>query len=267
MASRRSKRQEPENHERWLISYADFITLLFAFFVVMYALSSLNEGKYKVFSASLVSIFGSSEANRANNQQAGEQQLLLKSLVERRDARQGERMRKQQEAMRGVAKNLQQILSAQVSSGQMQVSHTRRGVVLDIRASTLFDTGDATLRKESISTLAEVAGILAAGDQSIEIEGYTDDIPINSEKYPSNWELSSARASSVARLFIDYSVPAERLTVVGSAANRPVASNASAEGRALNRRVTVTLLSPEFDRHQPESLDAVQVEPAVRASE
>lgn len=248
--ARRPKRPDPENHERWLISYADFITLLFAFFVVMYALSSLNEGKYKVFSASLLTVFGNAQSSQLGiTTQPTQQEMLMKALVDRRDAREGERMRKQQERMREMAKSLGQVLASQVANGQVKISQSTRGVVLDISASALFNTGEAELQKKSIPAMAEVAGILASGEQAIEVEGYTDDVPIKTARFPSNWELSSARASSVVRLFTDYGVAADRLTVVGSAANSPVAPNDTQEGRARNRRVTVTILSPAFERH------------------
>jgi chemotaxis protein MotB len=243
--ARRPKRVERDNHERWLISYADFITLLFAFFVVMYAISAVNVEKYKIFSAALTSVFGKQTGARSEiSETGGEQEALLKSLVDRRNARLGERLRKQQEYMQGVASGLNQAMAAQIASGQVSVTSTSRGVVLEINASALFNQGEAELQSSSIKTMSRVAQILGQGDQNIEVEGYTDDTPIKNARFPSNWELSSARASSVVRLFIEHGVAAARLTAVGSAANRPVAPNNTAEGRARNRRVTVTILSP-----------------------
>lgn len=251
--ARRPKRPDRDNHERWLISYADFITLLFAFFVVMYAISSLNEGKYKVFTASLITAFGKQGGAKSDViVPITEQDLLLKSLVDRRNAKQGEKARKQQEYMRSVANNLNQVLSSLVTSGQVTVTQTNRGVVMDINASALFKTGEAELQKDAVRVMSEVARILAQGDQSVEVEGYTDDIPIKTTRFPSNWELSSARASSVVRLFIEQNVAAERLTVVGSAANRPIAANDTPEGRTRNRRVTVTILNPALERPAPQ---------------
>lgn len=247
--ARRKKRPERDNHDRWLISYADFITLLFAFFVVMYALSSLNEGKYKVFSASLITAFGDQGASRSQViMPLNEQDMLLRSLVDRRNAKQAERLRKQQEYMQTVAKTLNQVMATLVTSGQVSVLQTSRGVVLDINASALFNQGDAEIQSGAIKILSEVAKVLEQGDQAIEIEGYTDDAPIKTARFPSNWELSSARASSVVRLFIEHGVPGVRLTAVGSAENRPVAPNTTPEGRARNRRVTVTLLAPAAER-------------------
>ena len=244
----------PDNLDRWLVSYADFITLLFAFFVVMYAISSVNEGKYKVFGASLIEAFSNlGKIKQEANMPISQNDILLKSLVDRRNAKLAEKLRKQQEYMQRVAQNLNQVMAPLVTSGQVSVTQTSRGVVLDINASALFDQGIAELQSSSVKTLIEVAKILGTGDQSIEIEGHTDDVPIKTPRFPSNWELSSARASSVARLFIEHGVAAERLTVVGSAANHPVAPNNTPEGRARNRRMTVTLMSSAMERSPQQS--------------
>ena len=241
--------QDPDNLDRWLVSYADFITLLFAFFVVMYAISSVNEGKYKTFGSSLTAAFGGFGAPNSDTVTLPPQNdTLLKSLVERRNAKLAEKLQKQQEYMQRVAKNLNQVMTPLVTSGQVSISQSGRGVVLEINASALFNQGDAELQSASLKTLSEVASILGTATQAIEIEGYTDDVPIKTPRFPSNWELSSARASSVARLFIEHGIVAGRLTVVGSASNNPVARNDTPEGRARNRRMTVTLLSSELER-------------------
>ena len=246
--SRPSRRYDYENHERWLISYADFITLLFAFFVVMYAISSVNEGKYKTFGASLTSAFSGS-SKLENITALSDQDLLLKVLVERRNARTAEeRQRKQQEFMQVVAKNLNRVMAPLVNNNQVNITTTKRGVELEINASALFKESEAGLQDEAAKILAELAHVLAQSDQAIEVEGHTDSSPINTPQFPSNWELSSARASSVVHLFIQHGVTATRLTAVGSADNHPIVSNDTPEGRARNRRVTVTLLVPGTER-------------------
>ena len=240
--------------DRWLVSYADFITLLFAFFVVMYSISSVNESKFKVFGSAMTDAFnGLGKAKTQPIMPLNQSDALLKSLVDRRNAKLVEKVRKQQEYMKTVAKNLNEVMAPLVTSGQVSVSQTSKGVVLEINASALFDQGDADLHNDSIKTLSEVARILGEGDQAIEIEGHTDNVPIKNMRFPSNWELSSARACSVARLFIDHGIISARLTVVGSAANHPVATNDTPEGRAHNRRMTVTLMSSviEHPAQQP----------------
>ncbi|HAF45587.1 MAG TPA: flagellar motor protein MotD [Gallionellaceae bacterium] len=244
--ARRPKRPEHDNHERWMVSYADFITLLFAFFVVMYGISSVNEGKYKVFGAAINKAFGTkSSETEGGSIRLTEEEIYFKSLVDRRNARLADKQRKQNERMQNLARNLDQSMAEFVKKGQMNVSQTGRGVELEINASALFNVGEAALQAEARQTLAAVAKQLSAEEFAIEVEGHTDNQPISTAQFPSNWELSSARASSVVRLFIEQGIVAKRLTAKGAADNRPVLSNDTPEGRTRNRRVTITVLTPE----------------------
>lgn len=246
--ARRAKRQGPDNHDRWLVSYADFITLLFAFFVVMYALSSVNEGKYKVFNVSMSQAFGTQgAAAEGGTMKLTEQEMYFKSLVDRRNARLAEKQRKLNERMQKLNETLTTKMAGFVKNGQMTVSQSNRGVTLDINASMLFKPGEAAVQAEAVQTLADVAKILSEEDMSIEVEGHTDNIPISNSQFPSNWELSSARASSVVRLFIEQGIVATRLKATGLADNIPVQENSTIEGRARNRRVAVTVLAPEAE--------------------
>lgn len=241
---RRAKRDHPDNHERWMVSYADFITLLFAFFVVMYGISSVNEGKYKDFSVSMGQIFGqNAKEGEGVLIRLNEDERYLQSLIDRRNARLAEKQRKQNARLQQLSDRLNDKLAGFVNKGAMSVSQNERGVTLDINASMLFLQGDAAVQAEAVATLTDVARILATEDMPIEVEGYTDDLPINTPQFPSNWELSSARASSVVRLFIEQGIEASRLKAVGHADNAPVAANDTPEGRARNRRVTVTVLA------------------------
>jgi chemotaxis protein MotB len=248
--SRRSRRQDEENHERWLISYADFITLLFALFVVLYAISKVDENKYKVFGSSLSFAFGSASLGKPGIVDPSkpiaqtEQELLLKSLVDKRNARLAEQQRKQNDSMQSMVNNLNQVMAPLLKSNLVTVTQTPRGVVVDINASALFDQGEATIQRTAARTLNAVAKVLEPGTEAIEVEGHTDDIPIFTPQYPSNWELSAARASSVVRLFVEQGVAAERLRAVGLASYHPIGNNETAEGRARNRRVTVTIVAP-----------------------
>lgn len=246
--ARRRKRAEHDNHDRWLVSYADFITLLFAFFVVMYSISSVNEGKYKTFSDSLSHAFNKQSSTASNTPVLNQQEQMLKALVDRRTARLGEQQRKVQERMKALADGLSQVMAPMINQGLVSVSQTKRGVVIDVSASSLFRTGDAALQPEALGVLRQVAAVLRQEDQPIEVEGHTDDVPIKTTQFPSNWELSSARASSVVRMLIDNGIPAQRLVVVGLASNQPLAANDSLENRARNRRVTITIVSPNVDR-------------------
>ena len=244
--ARRPKRHEHDNHERWMVSYADFITLLFAFFVVMYGISSVNEGKYKVFSISVNKAFGTdSQVSEGGTVRLSEQEMYFKSLVDRRNARLAEKQRKQDERMQKLAQTLNETMAPFVKNGQMNVTQTNRGVELEINANALFNPGEAEIQSEAKKILADAAKVLEQNEFAIEVEGHTDNMPISNNRFPSNWELSSARASSIVRMFIDQGVVTKRLKAVGAADNKPVVSNDTAEGRARNRRVTITVLTPE----------------------
>jgi chemotaxis protein MotB len=248
--ARRKKRIEHDNHDRWLISYADFVTLLFAFFVVMYSISSVNENKYKIFSNSLSIAFSNQSSEAADTVVPSQPTDLLRALVDRRTARLGEQQRKIQERMNHIASGLSNVMSPLIKQGMVEVNPVRRGIVLDISASSLFKTGEAVLQPESLPVLLEVSKVLSTEQLPIEVEGHTDDIPISTLQFPSNWELSSARAASVVRKLIENGVPENHLSVVGLASTHPLVPNDSPEHRARNRRVTITILSPNSERLQ-----------------
>jgi chemotaxis protein MotB len=242
----RKKYDEPhDNHDRWLVSYADFVTLLFAFFVVMYAISVVNEGKYRVLSDALGSAFGGRDA-AAKNEKAQVQPvaLPLASIIAHRHA---EAARREKERLNMLAQQLSRTLAPLVKAGKVRVTQTGRGVSVEINASVLFDSGDARLNGDSVEALRAVAGLLKDDTHAIQVEGHTDNVPIANPLFPSNWELSATRASSVVRLFIDNGVAERRLTAVGHGANKPVASNNDAVGRARNRRVAVTIIAATPD--------------------
>lgn len=245
--ARKKYHEEHENHERWLISYADFITLLFAFFVVMYAISVVNEAKYKIFAESLGKALGGRGAVNVSSQASvvAAPTVSLSTLVQRRRA---EALRREREVMRKLAVKLSDTLAPLVKEGKVRVTQSSIGVSVEINASVLFDPGDATLARESDQALRALAVLLRDDPHAIQVEGHTDTTPIASGLFQSNWELSAVRASSVIRLFNDSGVAATRLTAVGHAANVPAASNDTQEGRARNRRVTVMILSALPDK-------------------
>ncbi|MFN3985957.1 MAG: flagellar motor protein MotD [Rhodocyclaceae bacterium] len=257
MGRRRKPVEEHENHERWLVSYADFITLLFAFFVVMYSLSSINEGKYKVLSDSLVSAFRSININ-----EQGQQIILppvvpptaLPTVVNRPspESSRDNRRTDQVQRMRSMADEIRRVLEPLTRSGQVTVTEGAHGISVEINASVLFAPGEAALGPAAAAPLRAVAQVLAEADFPIKVEGHTDNIPISTFRFPSNWELSSARASSVVRLFIDAGVAAGRLTAAGYSDQRPIEDNASEAGRARNRRVTILIESLFAEPEEPE---------------
>ncbi len=239
MARKRYDDGAQENHERWLISYADFVTLLFAFFVVMYAISIVNEGKYAVLSEALGDAFGGrSVAPQAHT--SVEPVLPLSHIVNRKRL---EAARRERERMEILAKDLTATLMPLVKSGQVRVTQNARGIGIELNASVLFDQGEATLQQEAREVLGAVAGLLKDAPQRIEVEGHTDNLPITNERFASNWELSAVRAASVVRLFIESGVQDVRLSAIGHGSTRPVAPNDTPANQARNRRVAVMILA------------------------
>lgn len=250
--ARKKYDEEGDNHDRWLVSYADFITLLFAFFVVMYALSSINEGKYRVLSNSLVNAFGGVHTAPIKGEPPTVVPSLPRGLPPVRP-RGVETLRREKEKLTGMARDIQSVMAPLVEQGKVRVTQTDRGVNVEINASVLFPTGDARLSDGSAEVMKAVAEVLRNDDHTIQVEGHTDSIPIKNAKFPSNWELSVVRASSVIRLFIDSGVAESRLTAIGHGPTQPVASNDTAEGRMRNRRVSVMVLArlPEIEKEVP----------------
>ncbi len=249
--ARRTRHEEHDNHERWLVSYADFITLLFAFFVVMYAISSVNEGKYKVLSESLVNAFknvppSSASPLSGSPSQTGTAPKLI-ALAPAGEAKNDAKAEAQARKMQNMAGNLKQSLGSYIDKGKVRVTHSKRGVAIEINDSILFDPARAELQRDSVAMLRAVSDMVKDTDNLIQIEGHTDNQPIRSPQYPSNWELSSARAASVVRLFADSGIAPQRLVVIGYGDQRPVESNDKIEGRARNRRVTLNILADSRD--------------------
>ncbi len=253
--ARKKAPEEHENLERWLVSYADFITLLFAFFVVMYAISSVNEGKYRVMSDSLISAFKEPQSSdkliemntKHPEVMSGTGKPIGKNVPQPRQtpeaANSTPERQKAAESMKKVAKTVLQAMQPLIQNGQVRVTQSPRGVTVEINASVLFKSGEAILQPQSTEALAAVAQVLSSVENPIQVEGHTDNIPINAPNFPSNWELSSSRAGSVVRLFTERGVPAARMVAIGYADNRPVDTNATVDGRSRNRRVNVLILN------------------------
>lgn len=247
MGRRRAHEEEHENHERWLVSYADFITLLFAFFVVMYAISSVNEGKYRVLSNSLVSAFRNVTNNAEGLQivplaavSGGIPQMKPQKQAPQRDEPARAELRQK---MQNMADEVRRVLAPLVQDGQVSINEGPFGISIEINASALFAPGEAVLSADAVRALRAVGEVVAQGDFPIKIEGHTDTLPISNQLFASNWELSAVRASSVVRLFVETGVDARRLTAAGYADQRPVAENSTAEGRSRNRRVAILIES------------------------
>lgn len=251
MVRRRRREEETENHERWLVSYADFITLLFAFFVVMYAISSVNEGKYRVVSNALNVAFKNVAVTNTGGQPVtviqGPPPLPIRPNVSRQEKIAEQKKVEQRKKMKNVADEIKDTLQPLIAQGKVKLLETSRGVTVEINDSILFSPGQATLQSASVSAMRAIASVLARADFPITIEGHTDNIPIATTQFPSNWELSAVRATTVLRLFNEGGVGSERLTAIGYGDTRPVETNTSIEGRARNRRVSILI-----DSNRPE---------------
>ncbi len=242
---RRSRRESNEHSDRWIVSYADFITLLFAFFVVMYAISTLNESKYRVISDSLLQAFRHERVVTAQTAGLAPINRIQPQLAPKASPASATAQRAKQQKLRTMASRLGDALQPLLQSGAVRLTQLPHGIAIEINASVLFAPGQAVLQTDSIVALQAAANVLQESDNPIKVEGHTDPLPIANLQYPSNWELSSARASSVVRVFVASGIAASRLTATGYADNRPVESNDTPEGRARNRRVTLMILEDD----------------------
>jgi chemotaxis protein MotB len=240
MRRRRRIRSDHEQHDRWLISYADFITLLFAFFVVMYAVSAVNEQKYRVVAESLGGAFGKVTVGG----QAPPGRSATGLSPEARAQLERDRLVQEEAAhMNEVASSLLDVLGPLVREGKVRITQGRRGVSIEINANVLFEPGKADLQPASLEVLRAVAEHLHNEPFNLEITGHTDLLPISNSSFASNWELSAVRATSVVRLLAANGIAPERMQAIAREATRPVAPNNTAEGRARNRRVELMILS------------------------
>ena len=309
MSRRHQKHEEHVNHEAWAIPYGDLVTLLLAFFVVMYAISSVNEGKYRVVSDSLFAAFRGSPRTlqpvQVGEKQVGSgadiqmtivQQAMLegqpRSMLEPSPIKiadphsNAHHVSKttydsettQSEAaviqLEQVAQEVEQAMANLVDQKLIAVRRHGLWVEVEIRTDILFPSGVATLSPEAVSILRQLSETLKPFPNPIRVEGHTDNRPINTRMFPSNWELSSARAASVVHLFTETGLASSRLAVIGLSEYRPAQSNDTAEGRNANRRVVLVILSgdkaPEGNyadqRGQPDETPAT-ASPAAPAEE
>ncbi|MFB4393980.1 MULTISPECIES: flagellar motor protein MotD [unclassified Pseudomonas] len=240
---RRRHVEEHENHERWLVSYADFITLLFAFFVVMYSISSINEGKYKVISQALIGVFNDPERSLKPIPVGDERPVTVKPaepLV--KDSEQTDAALAQSaDPLKTITEDVREAFGDLISSNQMTVRGNELWVEIELNSALLFGSGDAMPSDIAFDIVEKVAKILRPFANPVHVEGFTDNLPIRTAQYPTNWELSSARAASIVRLLAMEGVSPGRMASVGYGEYQPVASNDTADGRSRNRRVVLVI--------------------------
>lgn len=260
---------EPENHERWLISYADFITLLFAFFVVMYSISSVNEGKYRTLSDSLGEAFSKRQSVSVISDregipftvpqpiQIGEEPMTVQPIelpnpsleeVERKHELSEEILRERRNLIE-ASEQMSEVLAPFIEKDLVAVKKHDFWIELELNSELLFASGEARLSPKARPVLRKVSEIVRRMPNVINVEGHTDTVPISTAQFPSNWELSSARATSVVRELINEGIAPTRLSAVGYGEFHPIADNSSEAGRFQNRRVVVLLMSHAFARY------------------
>ncbi|HTY93463.1 MAG TPA: flagellar motor protein MotD [Steroidobacteraceae bacterium] len=264
----RKRRKPPEEdlrHAAWAIPYADLVTLLFAFFVVLYAVSSVNEGKYRALSRTLFTEFngqkppgsapgsapGSIVVSRpypgtAGNTPADPSHEIFAdtATVTRKQAEEIARSQAESQALDKVASDVSAAMSDLIKSDLVAVRRKGSTIEVEIRTDILFPSGSATLSPTAVGVIRKLSQTLAQLPNPVRVEGHTDSQPIETAAFPSNWELSAARAASVVHLIANSGIDPARLSVIGRAQYSPVQSNATVAGRNANRRVLIAILPP-----------------------
>jgi chemotaxis protein MotB len=259
--ARRHQPLEDTRQDRWVLSYADFITLLLAFFIVMYAISSVNEEKYRSISDALSGVFeGSGRPAGAASQDAASDLTIGNAVrpdapaiqIDPADAAVTEQLR-------SLQAELQRRFSPQIEAGSMKIDGNDLWLSIELPASRLFGSADALPEIEADALLGKIAEVLRGLDNPIHVEGFTDNQPIATDLYPSNWELSAARAAAVVRILALNGVSPQRMAAVGYGEYQPAYSNRTAEGRGMNRRVLVVVSRDKRVRRTVSSFGSQQI--------
>jgi chemotaxis protein MotB len=263
---RKYKDEEQNKNDRWLVSYADFITLLFAFFVVMYSVSSVNEGKYRVLSDSITSAFELSQDGISVQLESPlkppiiEHDITINNqphvLIKNNYPNNWSGIlanEKAKDSLNRIAARVENSLAKLINKNLVYVKKNDLWIEVEIKSSILFSSGSSYLSDNSRPLLKELAKVLNQYGNQIQVEGFTDNIPIQTSEFPSNWELSASRAASVVRLLSREGVDPARMSAVGYGEFRPMASNSTPLGRSKNRRVKIIILSNSFSTEASDS--------------
>jgi len=248
--ARKKKHEGHANHERWLVSYADFITLLFAFFVVMFASSQTDKAKARAISESVTEALDKGGVKAAVHEvlggtvdDKGQGNAQMKGPGGSQPKNDPDPPRTKNQELLPKLTYLTEALKDEIKAGKLEIKQEERGLVISMKDAALFPSGDDTVDPQNYAALTKIAETLH-DPLPIRLEGHTDSRPIHTERFRSNWELSSARAIAMLDLLnTRYHIPRERLAVVGYADTIPIASNDTEEGRAKNRRVDLVILN------------------------
>lgn len=239
--SRKRKPAEPENHERWMVSYADLLTLLFALFVVMYATAQVDKGKAQQVSESvrraleegqvgalLAGILGTGGPGKAKPKASRKESKKPEKIVE----------------LTPSFVDLTEALKAEVDAGKLRLALEARGLVVSLREAAFFPSGEADVNPGAVETIGKIAAAINKTPNPVRLEGHTDSVPIHNSRFQSNWELSAARSIAMLELLAGrFAVDRARMAIAGYAENAPVDTNDNEKGRARNRRVDIVILS------------------------
>ena len=246
MSRRRRRELAHSNHDRWLVSYADFITLLFAFFVVLYASSQVDKRKAGKLAVAIQSAFQDLGGFSASAAQIPPNALQVMQNAQSRSAPQPAPETSSEGSdpdLSMLRSQLQEALGREIAMDEIALHETPEGIVISMREFGFFESGSGALKASALPTLDRIASLLAVRTYKMRIEGHTDNVPIHTAQFSSNWELSTTRATEVVRLLmLRYRLDPGRLAAAGYAQYHPLSSNDTAQGRALNRRVDIVVL-------------------------
>ncbi|CAI2718000.1 OmpA/MotB family protein [Nitrospina watsonii] len=255
MESKSSKQSLPETHldddeplmeeseglAPWIITFADMVTLLMVFFILLYAMGTIEEEKFKQIRESLRTALGSEQVPESGTREGLDAiQNLIDAQVDNKTIHAVDEVGAMvSKEIKEITSEVEEFVYKNKLSGQVQVSQGERGAIITISDVVLFPPGKARMTFKGRETLKDVFDLLNQFNYDVKIEGHTDDTPIHTDRFPSNWELSSARAAEVARMLIAEGFPPQKLSVEGFAEYRPKVPNTNAKNRAVNRRIEI----------------------------
>jgi chemotaxis protein MotB len=259
----RKKRETHENHERWLVSYADFITLLFAFFVVMFASSQIDKTKTQAvsdsvqkalkgesFNSMVTAILGGTVDTKGQGSAQMKGPGGVKKEVKTVDVKRNEQIAELLPSLQILSKEL----GEEIKAGKLQINMGARGLVISFTQAALFPSGEDEISKDFYPGIQKIANAIKQVPNPVKLEGHTDSVPIHNSRFKSNWDLSAARSIALLELFVNSGMPPERISIAGYADTAPVDSNDTEEGRQRNRRVDMVVLNETGVKGEPERM-------------
>lgn len=261
-----ARKKEPEkhaNHERWLVSYADFITLLFAVFVVLYAMGQSDKKKVEEVMQSIQQSFGMATAGTSPkiNVIASKPMEVIPAIkpevsvmpMSRRPAASGQgKTRADEKDFRQIKSSIEAYLVKQGAQNKVSLNITRRGLIVSLKEAGFFNSGQAHIKPEAYELINTIAEAMTVYNNPLRVEGHTDNVPISTAQFPSNWELSTARATNGLKYLIkNFDVDPDKISATGYAEFRPITDNSTPDSRAKNRRVDLVMLSGDGERGEP----------------